>query len=54
MLSFAIFWATDNWATTVVSKKTFRRTTVGRQRPKQFASNCSTLISLNTGCYLND
>jgi len=31
------FWATDDWATTVISEKTFRRKTVGRQRPKQSA-----------------
>jgi len=31
-----IFWATDDWATTVISKKTFRRKTVGRQRHMQF------------------
>ena len=36
------FWATDDWATTVIS--TFRRKTVGRQKPKQFASQCSTLV----------
>ena len=29
-----IFWATDDWAKTVISEKTFRRKTVGRQRPK--------------------
>jgi len=34
----------DDWATTVISKKTFRQKTVGRQRPKQFASQCSTLV----------
>jgi len=32
-----IFWATDDWATTVISENTFRRKTDGRQRPKQFA-----------------
>jgi len=32
-----IFWATYDWATTVISKKTFHRKTVGRQRHMQFA-----------------